>query len=101
MELEIELTGGVKLQRQFVLARQDRFLLLADAVLSPQPGNFAYRGVLPLFPQVEFRGAEESREGFLCPLPERQLPGEIRHLPAFGPVDAASNARMAGGATRR
>ena len=27
LELEIELTGGVKLQRQIVLAREDRFLL--------------------------------------------------------------------------
>ena len=65
LELEIELTGGVKLQRQIVLAREDRFLLLADAVMSPQCGNLEYRSVLPLAPQVEFRGAGESREGFL------------------------------------
>ena len=48
LELEIELTAGVKLQRQIVLAREDRFLFLADAVMSPQPGNLEYRGVLPL-----------------------------------------------------
>ncbi len=65
LELEIELTGGVKLERQIVLAREDRFLLLADAVLSPQPGNLEYRGVLPLAADIEFRGAEEGREGFL------------------------------------
>jgi hypothetical protein len=65
LELEIELTAGVKLQRQIVLAREDRFLFLADAVLSPQPGNLEYRSILPLAPQVEFHGAEESREGFL------------------------------------
>ena len=65
LELEIKLTGGVKLERQIVLAREDRFLLLADAVMSPQRGDLEYRGVLPLAPQVEFRGAAESREGFL------------------------------------
>ncbi len=71
LELEIKLTAGVTLQRQIVLAREDRFMLLADAVMSPPtmgtrcPGNLEYRGVFPLFPQVEFRGAEESREGLL------------------------------------
>ena len=56
---------GVKLQRQIVLAREDRFLLLADALMSPQHGGLEYRSVLPLPPQIEFRGAEESREGLL------------------------------------
>jgi hypothetical protein len=65
LELEIELTAGVKLQRQIVLAREDRFLLLADALMSPQRGGLEYRSVLPLPPQVEFRGAAESREGLL------------------------------------
>ena len=71
LELEIKLTTGVTLQRQIVFARADRFLLLADAVMSRapcthgRPGNLEYRSVLPLAPQVEFRGAEESREGHL------------------------------------
>ena len=65
LELEIVLTGGVRLQRQIVLAREERFLFLADAVMSPQPGNLEYRGVLPLAPRIEFRGANEGREGFL------------------------------------
>ncbi len=65
LELEIQLTAGVKLQRQVVLARDDRFLLLADAVMSSQRGNLEYRSVLPLAAGVEFRGAQESREGLL------------------------------------
>jgi len=72
LELEIEVTGGVKLQRQIVLARQDRFLLLADAVMSPQRGNLEYRSVVPLAPKVEFRGAVESREGLLVHCPKHQ-----------------------------
>lgn len=65
LELEIELAGGVKLQRHIVFAREDRFLILADAVLAPQPGSLEYRGVLPLPGRIEFRGAGESREGLL------------------------------------
>ena len=65
LELEIELAGGVKLERQIVLAREDRFLLLADAVLGSLPGELEYRGVLPLAPQVHFQPAAEGREGLL------------------------------------
>jgi hypothetical protein len=65
LELQIELTGCVKLQRQIVLAREDRFLLLADALISPQRGNLEYRSILPLAPKVEFLAAAESREGLL------------------------------------
>jgi hypothetical protein len=66
LEIEIGLTGGVKLQRQIVFARDDRFLILADAVLSTQRGDWEYRGVLPLTGGVEFHGASESREGLLA-----------------------------------
>ncbi len=40
LELEIALSGGVKLQRQIVLAREDRFLFLADAVIEPASWQF-------------------------------------------------------------
>ena len=66
LELQIELSGGIRLQRQMVLARQDRFLLLADAVLGDRPGRIEYRGRLPLWPGVSFHAAEQSREGFLA-----------------------------------
>ncbi len=65
LELEIALAAGVKLQRHIVLARKDRFLLLADAVMSPQAGPLEYRCLLPLSAQVQFRAAEEGREGLL------------------------------------
>lgn len=65
LELQIELDGGVRVQRQMALAREDRFLFLADAVLSGEPGRLEYRACLPLWPGVEFRPAEESREGYL------------------------------------
>jgi hypothetical protein len=65
LELEIELGGGFRVQRHLVLARKDRFLLLADAVLCPRPSTIQYRGTLPLWPGVTFREACETREGML------------------------------------
>jgi hypothetical protein len=65
LELEIELADGVAVQRQMLLAREDRFLLLADAVLGDEPGKLEYRGWLPLGPQVAWEQSRQTREGFL------------------------------------
>ncbi len=70
LELELEL-GEVRVQRQILLAREDRFLFLADVVLGEQPGKIDYRGCLPLLPGVEFRAADESREGILAGVKRR------------------------------
>lgn len=65
LELEIELTEGLRIQRQLVMAREDHFLLLADAVLGRKPGRLEYRGRLPLRPEISWEAADETREGFL------------------------------------
>jgi hypothetical protein len=65
LELAINLAGGVELQRHIVLARKDRFLLLADAVLGNVSGRLDYRSSLPLAGRVSFKGAKEGREGCL------------------------------------
>lgn len=69
LELEIELGAGLCVQRQLLLARKDRFLLLADAVLGDAgddgPKSIEYRGNLPLGPRIAFEGAAQTREGFL------------------------------------
>jgi hypothetical protein len=65
LELEIKLADGVAVQRQMLLAREDRFLLLADAVLGDEPGKLEYRGWLPLGPQVAWEQSRQTREGFL------------------------------------
>ncbi len=64
LELEIELEGGLRVQRQMALAREDGFLFLADAVLGGQAG-LQYRSSLPLSSGVSFQPAAECREGFL------------------------------------
>jgi hypothetical protein len=66
--LELKLSGGWKLQRQFALVREDRLLLLADALLGSESGErgaIEYRLALPLDAGVRFVPAEESNEGFL------------------------------------
>jgi hypothetical protein len=65
LEIEQQLSCGVRLQRHLVLARKDRFLFLADALLAARPGMLSYCSRLPLAPNVSFEANEESCEGVL------------------------------------
>ncbi len=65
LELQIDLAEDVILQRHLILAREDRFLLLADAILGPHGGGLEYFGSVPLAAGVKFRPAAETREGAL------------------------------------
>jgi hypothetical protein len=47
------------------LAKRDRFLLLADAILGDRPGPLQYDARLPLAADVSFQPARETHEGFL------------------------------------
>jgi hypothetical protein len=66
LEVQLELGGGLRVQRQALLAREDRFLLLADVVLGVGSSKLDYRGCLPLCPDVRFEAAGESWEGVLA-----------------------------------
>jgi hypothetical protein len=66
LELEIELTGGLRMQRQLVLAREDRFLLAADVILGDRPCELEYRACLPLAEEITWEASEDSYEGFLA-----------------------------------
>ena len=65
LELEIELSRGVQLQRQFILSRNDDFLIVADAVLATEAGEFDYRCKWPLAPGVSGMQETETRELYL------------------------------------
>ncbi|MEX2174050.1 MAG: hypothetical protein WD872_06790 [Pirellulaceae bacterium] len=74
LELELPLTDGWKLERQFVLGRHDRFVLLADAILGherseaggKQPSHeIRYASTIPLGERVAFAAAAETREAWL------------------------------------
>ena len=65
LELEIEFGEGVRVQRHLLLASEDRFLFLADAILGSRPSAIRYCGTLPLWPGVAFREACETCDGML------------------------------------
>ncbi len=60
LELAVDLAGGLRIERHMLLARKDRFLLLADAVLGHRPARLDYCGRLPLGPAVSLRGTKET-----------------------------------------
>jgi hypothetical protein len=64
-ELQATLADGWVLQRQIILAREDRFLFLADAILGSDEREIEYRVQLPLTAGVRFEPAEETHEGRL------------------------------------
>ncbi len=65
LELELQLDAGLRVQRHMLLARNDRIMLLADAVLGSRPAALQYRGLLPLCGGIRFRQACDTREGLL------------------------------------
>jgi hypothetical protein len=73
LELEISLTEGFRVQRHMLMAREDRFLLLADAILGREEAKLEYRGALPLTGGIRFQPAEETREALLIGKKPRAL----------------------------
>ncbi len=65
LELAMELTGGSRLERQILLARNELFLLLCDYVIDTNGGELSHRYRLPLDAEVEFEPEQETREGIL------------------------------------
>jgi hypothetical protein len=80
LEIEQPWTGGALLQRQLMLIREDRCLLLADAVLPDESsgdplalGRIRYASRLPLHELVHSVAEAETREMFLCDSHRRVL----------------------------
>lgn len=67
LEIELPLLGEWKLKRQILLARQDRFVLLADAFIGPVAPAVEIRcaHALPLAQDVAFAAQRETRDGQL------------------------------------
>ncbi len=96
LELEIELSRGARLQRQMLMARNGRFLYLADCLLELPGARTDYQIRLPLGGDVRFDPAQETREAVLTgarPL-ARILPialPEWRDDPRFGSLDTSQS----------
>jgi hypothetical protein len=65
LELSLELSHGVELERHILLTRKDRVLFLADAILGSASGEIEYRSRLPLSGFSRFEPEAETREGSL------------------------------------
>lgn len=69
LEFEQPWTGGIKLQRQLMLLRDDRCLLLGDTVMT-ENGSFEksrvihYSSRLPIGRSIKIESEEETREAF-------------------------------------
>ena len=65
VELEVKLNNGAMLSRQILLAREEAFLFLADAVQSREAGQIDYQLALPFAAGVQGMAELETREIYL------------------------------------
>jgi hypothetical protein len=78
LEIEQHWTGGITVQRQLMLIRDDRCLLLADSLVPENveevtESTLDYWINLPLDPSISWRPDSETREGFLADEKQRVL----------------------------
>lgn len=65
LEIESLYEERIAIQRQIVLAKQDRFLLVSDAVLCKEETQFSYQLNLPVARSCSATVEKESREGLI------------------------------------
>ena len=66
LELEVQLSGTWKLQRQILLAREDGFAMFADVLAGgTRPSKIDYFRPLPLSEELELSPEEETSEVFI------------------------------------
>jgi hypothetical protein len=65
VEFEYESSDGSVLQRQILLARDEQFLILADAFIPASEGRIDYEATLPVCPSVETLLETDNREIYL------------------------------------
>jgi hypothetical protein len=70
-------------QRQAILFREERLLVLADALLGTQPGAWSLRSQLPLAERIGFEAAQKTREGFLVAGDSKRSLAMPLHLPEW------------------
>lgn len=65
LELEGQFENDITVQRQLVLARRAKFLMLADVVLGAKQRKVSYESCLPIDDDAEVRTADDTRELYL------------------------------------
>jgi hypothetical protein len=108
LELEVDLCAGWRVQRHLLLARADRLLFLADAVLGQRRAKIDYGLRLPLAGAANFVPAKETHEGAIeskqrrfsilpLALPEwRRAPSAGRLAQVAGSVELSLSAQGSG-----
>lgn len=66
LEFTLPLENGARLERQFVLARREQFLLMMDSVQTNEAATLSHAWEAPLATGVDFRGEAETRDGVLA-----------------------------------
>jgi hypothetical protein len=62
LELQLHLSGSVRIDRQMLLARRSHFAMMADAVVGPQAEKIEYRMHLPVANSARMRFDSPTRE---------------------------------------
>ncbi len=65
LEIEFRMTGGIVIQRQFVLVRQDQILVMLDGVTSENRGRIDYHCRFPLSEGISAMPESETSEVYL------------------------------------
>ena len=67
LDLMMEYTSGVRLERQILLGKEDGFLLVHDVLHGPTSpgGEWQYKSAMPLFEGIQLAAEEETRDGRL------------------------------------
>ena len=73
LELDTPLGPDWNLQRHILLAREEGFALLADAVIGEREASISYTSSLPLFPGVSLQSERETHEAWLATGTKRWL----------------------------
>jgi hypothetical protein len=101
LELSLELSRGLRLERQILLAREDRLVYLADIVASADgsPHRLSHTIELPLAAETSWQPEDETRDGVLSRGKQRSavLPlalSEWRSDPRGGRLEIAEGCLM-------
>ncbi len=83
IEVEAKFGQHAKVQRQAMLFRKERLMVLADALIANEDGNWLLRSSLPLAHGTTFEAAQKTREGFIHLRGDRRCLVLPLHLPEW------------------
>jgi len=86
LELECDLEGTCKIQRQLLLLRDEGMVLMADAIVSDTAAPWDVRSVWTLDPRIAFHPESKSNEGWLKRSDATSSPAEAKNVALVLPI---------------